>query len=278
MVAGVTGSLPSTTTAELDDASTSRRQPQSGSPPHGGAAQPRGPPSNTGDMSHSPGSGHYEHSVASSYFEQLRDALEMKQSRSDVLPLFEAQSESQKSSQVLSDTAQCPEVDYLLPMHGTADHLLGLYWDEIHPFFPFVHRPSFQAQYDALWDRNALPEARMFHCMLNTVFALSSQVNPKLRLEGRKSAAASYFARAKHLLQFDLFEANSLAQAQALLLAAQYLQNTKAATEAWSVVGTAIRIFEGLRLHQHGANAPAMTQCDQEMLRRIWHGCLLIDR
>jgi hypothetical protein len=247
---------------------------QDAPPPHDAITHAIGSSTN-GATSNSPGSYHDDQSDSSSYFDQLRNMLDAREPVGVGKALF---AQPGNPSQSWSELRHTSQIDYFLPLRNTADHLLHIYWNEVHPFFPFIHRPSFQAQYDLLWERDAYPCARMFHCMLNTVFALSCQLNPSLSPDARESAAALYFGRAKQLSQFNVFESETIEDVQALLLMGQYLQNTKEPARCWNVVGSAIRTAQGLRLHQEGACTPASTQRDREMFRRIWHGCLMMDR
>lgn len=233
-------------------------------------------PTNVRETSNSSTSCHDDQSVSSDWFEQVRNILRTKdrgsvgQSHQGVV--------SPSTYHSWSEPKPSPYIEYHLPLRSSADQLLTLYWNEIHTFFPFVHKPSFQAQYDLLWERAASPCPRIFHCMLNTIFALAYQLNSKMPADARQIASGSYFGRAKQLLQHDLFEPQTLEDVQALLLMSQYLQNTKEPAKCWAVVGSAIRTAQGLRLHQTESVMLSSTQRDVEMFRRIWHGCLMMDR
>jgi hypothetical protein len=269
------GSIKRARTIEIDRGATLRESQQNGSTSN--AVIPDLPSSTDPDGGlHSPVSDHDSQSVSSSYFEQLRNILETREPVGTGVGLFGLQ--SPQASRDSSEFGETADIDYILPMRSTADSLLGIYWSEIHPFFPFVHKPSFQKQYDVLWERDASPVARRFHCMLNTIFALSCQLNRNLRPKARRAASSSYFNRAKTLLHFDLFEPGTLEDVQALLLMGQYLQNTTAPAKGWAVVGSAIHSLQGLRLHRDGTTTPTSIQRDREMFRRIWHGCHMMDR
>jgi hypothetical protein len=275
-IADESRNTPRARTVELDRGSTSRGSQQNESTSHHAANHHILYSTDPDEELNSPTSDHDDQSVSSSYFEQLRNILETREPVGPGVGLFGRH--SLQASRGSSEFGEASEMDYILPMRSTADNLLSIYWSEIHPFFPYVHKPSFQKQYDDLWERDASPGARRFHCMLNTIFALSCQLNRNLRPKARRAASSSYFYRAKRLLHFDLFEPGTLEDVQALLLMGQYLQNTTAPAKGWAVVGSAIHSLQGLRLHQDGTKTPASTQRDREMFRRIWHGCHMMDR
>lgn len=169
--------------------------------------------------------------------------------------------------------------DHLLPVRSTADTLLQLYWTEILPFFPFVHRPSFQERYERLWVSNASPPDDGFHCLLNIIFALAARVSGRTSYQAREASSGSYITRARELLDLDVFSLGTLDTVQTWLLMAQYLQSVNEPWPCWIAVGTAMRIAQGLGLHRGGGpESSTMNQRDQEMARRLWHGCSLMNR
>lgn len=171
--------------------------------------------------------------------------------------------------------------DHLLPVRSTADSLLQLYWTEILPFFPFVHRPSFQERFEQLWVSNVSPPDDGFHCLLNIIFALAARMSGRISYQVREASSASYITRARELLELDVFSSGTLDTVQTWLLMAQYLQSVNEPWPCWIAVGTAMRIAQGLGFHRGGGGGPessTMNQRDQEMARRLWHGCSLMNR
>ncbi|OQU97619.1 Fungal Zn2-Cys6 binuclear cluster domain-containing protein isoform 2 [Cladophialophora immunda] len=166
---------------------------------------------------------------------------------------------------------------YILPVRAVADDLMRLYWAEIHPIFPFVHRPSFKRQYNSLWTGEGIPPTRLFHCNLNVIFALSCQMNLALSAEARASSAASYYERGQRLLCFDVTELGTFETVQSLLLVAQYFQSINNQSRCWAILGTAVRTAQSLGLRREFSMS-FMTQCEKEMFRRVWHGCILLER
>src|SRR5579862_962380 len=79
-----------------------------------------------------------------------------------------------------SQSARIPvnDVDALvLPPRRTADHLVDLYFKYVHTLYPWLHEPSFRAQYESLWTTPNTPneDDPLFYCLLNLVLALGCQ-------------------------------------------------------------------------------------------------------
>jgi hypothetical protein len=174
--------------------------------------------------------------------------------------------------------AQRDDPGYVLPVRAVADDLMGIYWREIHIIFPFVHRPSFEAQYHSVWTGEGLLPPRMFHVSLNVIFALCCYMSPALAPKVRTASANSYYERARQLLQIDVTEPGTLETIQTLLLLAQYLQTVNNQSRCWAVLGIAIRTAQALGLEQESSRTSFSTQCEKEMFRRVWHGCVLLER
>jgi hypothetical protein len=172
-----------------------------------------------------------------------------------------------------------PSVDYVLPSRKTADNLLRIYWDIVHPLFPFLNQEQFEEAYEGIWSgRPSESDESLMMCTLNVVFALASQYSENVLSKERETASAKFFDRAQDLLNLDLWGTGSVQLVQCLLLMSQYLQSINSLHQCWMVGGLATRVAEGLGLHlpETSANAPSIQQ--REHLRRLWHGCILLDR
>jgi len=172
-----------------------------------------------------------------------------------------------------------PRVDYDLPPRKTADGLLDVYWNAVYPLYPFLDRRQFQHMYAGIWagDPSESDESLMM-CTLNVVFALASQFADVLAPKERESSARKYFDRAQDLLNLDLWDIGSVQLVQCLLLMGQYLQSTNSPHQAWMVTGLTVRIAEGLGLHLPETSARIEDMHQKELVRRLWHGCVVMDR
>ncbi|CCX33498.1 Similar to Uncharacterized transcriptional regulatory protein C3C7.04; acc. no. O14130 [Pyronema omphalodes CBS 100304] len=177
--------------------------------------------------------------------------------------------------------------DFVLPPRSTADHLVECYWIWVHSLYPFLHRPTFMRTYQQLFDYSvtngegnpeARPPGRMFRCVLNLVFAFGCQFSPSIAPSRRDSSSDVFFKRSRLLLHVDILGSGSILLVQALLLMGQYLQSTKYPNRCWNVVGLAIRVAQGLGLHLDSTSVNRKNIVEREIWRRVWHGCILMDR
>lgn len=181
---------------------------------------------------------------------------------------------------------------FSLPSRKDADHLLDQFWSWFHLFYPVIHFPSFLKAYELLWTREGLiPDSlvasrvglgsrscspTIFHCAMHVIFALGCEFSNSV--QPRDEDAADEFAeRANELLQFSLLDEDGLSVVQTLLLLAIYLQSTQHHQRCWGVTGLALRMAQGIGLHLDSDESTSGA-IETEMRRRVWHGCLLIDR
>ncbi|KAE8342668.1 hypothetical protein BDV24DRAFT_173673 [Aspergillus arachidicola] len=168
---------------------------------------------------------------------------------------------------------------YVLPPRKTADSLMGVYWSFVFPLYPLVDGIRLRAEYEKVWTGEPLEsDESMLMCTLNVIFALACQLADFITPEEREASADAFFSRAKDLLQFNLWDTGSAALIQCLLLMAQYLQSTDSAHQCWIVTGLAIRNAQSLGLHLPQTIARLPSPQEQQLARKIWHGCVLMDR
>lgn len=178
-----------------------------------------------------------------------------------------------------SQSARIPvnDVDALvLPPRRTADHLVDLYFKYVHTLYPWLHEPSFRAQYESLWmtpGGTATEDDPLFYCLLNLVLALGCQFSTLF--ESSIHSGDTFFNRAKTLLGFSIFDVGTLQVVQALLLMGSYLQSTNRPNRCWNVLGMGIRVAQGLGLHIERGGGDLV---ERETRRRAWWGCVLMDR
>lgn len=178
-----------------------------------------------------------------------------------------------------SDRVQPAVADYVLPPRKTADSLMDVYWDYVFPLYPFVDRAQMKAEYYKIWTGDSPQyDENMLMCTFNVIFALASQLADFIVPEEREPAADAFFSRAKGLFQFNLWNTGSAGLIQCLLLMAQYLQSTDSAHQCWIVTGLAIRNAQSLGIHLPQTIARLDSFHEQQLARKIWHGCVLMDR
>lgn len=195
---------------------------------------------------------------------------------------------------------------YTIPTRVEADQLIDSYWTWAHSLYPFLHMPSFLERYRAVWEsakerqpgsHNAAAHRptptnyydgmseKLYHCMLNLVFAMGALFNPSVAFQDRSSVSWTFFARGKALVDLDELACGSPVLVQVLLLMGQYLQSTDAASSCWNIVGLAIRVCQGIGLHREPeccrgdiCTGGHHSQLEREIRRRTWTCSIILDR
>ncbi|KAL9553656.1 hypothetical protein MBANPS3_003189 [Mucor bainieri] len=260
------------------------------------------------------GQGYFGSSSAGRFMKQLHDVIDKKTAAASAYPSNGSNhsqgSPSSMNSSTLRSTSAAQHLpqqrrfsttdllsDIVLPPRKVADGLLESYWVYVHTLYPFLHKPSFLKTYALLWDQSSASNSNnynnnntaadephdlyesenepLFQCTLNLVFALGCQLSPDTNENEREVASDVFFQRSKKLLHFDILEAGNIKVVQALLLMGQYLQCTKLPGRCWIVVGLAIRVAQGIGLH---LERKPENQLDRELRRRLWGGCIVLDR
>ncbi|RHZ54425.1 hypothetical protein CDV55_101687 [Aspergillus turcosus] len=224
--------------------------------------------------------GFFGSSSAASFMRQIKTAVEKK-----------LDSPNRRTSESILGTGQQPTLlskrtrksstisDYVLPPRKTADSLMDVYWCFVFPLYPLVDSIHLRAEYSKLWTGETLDsDENMIMCTFNVIFALACQLADFIPPDEREASADAFFSRAKELLHFNLWHSGSAGLIQCLLLMAQYLQSTDSAHQCWIVTGLAIRNAQSLGLHLPHTIARLPSFQEQQLARKIWHGCVLMDR
>lgn len=223
--------------------------------------------------------GFYGSSSAAGFMRQIKMAVDKRVSSPDRRP--SAPDIGLRSNLVTGRNERLdPTIsDYVLPPRRTADSLMEVYWNSVFPLYPFVDSALMKAEYAKIWqgDTGQYDESMMM-CTFNVIFALASQLADFIAPQERETSADAYFSRAKGLFQFNLWDTGSAGLIQCLLLMAQYLQSTDSAHQCWIVTGLAIRNAQSLGLHLPETIARFRGFHEQQLARKIWHGCVLMDR
>lgn len=184
--------------------------------------------------------------------------------------------------------------DVALPAPAVAEKFVDDYFTYAWTLYPFVHRPTFMATYRKIWDGHGVHNT-LFYCILNLTMAIGSLLLPLVDLDEKMATSQVFFRRSQHLLKVDMMDQGSLLGVQALLLTGQYLQATPQSAGCWNYIGLAIRMAQGLGLHDQEPcpRLPLLLDKPQptlpmgkhkllciyrEMRRRVWAGCVVMDR
>lgn len=223
--------------------------------------------------------GFFGSSSAASFIRQIRTAIDQR-----VPSPYCGTSDSilgAASSSGLKSRIQRPSTipNYVLPPRKTADSLMEVYWTFVFPLYPLIDSLNLRAEYSRLWTGEpSHSDENMLMCTFNVIFALACQLADFIPPEEREASADAFFSRAKDLLQFNLWNTGSAELIQCLLLMAQYLQSTDSAHQCWIVTGLAIRNAQSLGLHLPQTSARLRNPQEKQLARKIWHGCVLMDR
>lgn len=80
--------------------------------------------------------------------------------------------------------------------------MVDIYWRYIHPLEPLIHKKTFLRTYHGLFSGNTLvKDQRVSLGTVNTIFALSTQLQESLQPELRERTSETYFRRAWALLR-----------------------------------------------------------------------------
>ncbi|KAJ5378411.1 hypothetical protein N7509_011530 [Penicillium cosmopolitanum] len=223
--------------------------------------------------------GFFGSSSAAGFMRQIKIAVDRRVSSPERHP---SSSNRALGSSLLSnrnEKHQSTVAAYVLPPRRTADSLMEVYWDYVFPLYPFLDSGLMKGEYTKIWRGDSLQyDENMVMCTFNVIFALASQLADFVPPREREAAADAFFSRAKGLFQFNLWATGSAGLIQCLLLMAQYLQSTDSAHQCWIVTGLAIRNAQSLGLHLPQTIARFSTFQEQQLARKIWHGCVLMDR
>ncbi|KAI1634875.1 fungal-specific transcription factor domain-containing protein [Biscogniauxia mediterranea] len=179
----------------------------------------------------------------------------------------------------------------IVPDKAYYDTFLRVYFDEIYPLYPFVHRPTVRQTYEYLWQRSLLvpadeldkDETRLqvaivFICLAIGRCTGSSRLD---NTDGTHSAGWSLYCVAMYLLRRFLDVTQdytiSLYGLQALTLMVIYLNRLDASEKAEQLLAYAISSAHILGLHRNATYSQMHVFC-HEMSTRVWWCLYALDR
>ena len=169
---------------------------------------------------------------------------------------------------------------FTLPPRNFADGLLQDYHDLVWVILPIHDWTVFQAAYNSVWLGQAtdIPE-RPLYCLINIAFALGSQFSNAVHPTHRNKTGQTFWERAQLLFNPVLHDGASIEAVQCLLMMGLYLQSTCESHQCWMTVGAAVRMAQSLGLHL-SSTVPRYSKGTREIeiSRRVWHGCVFMDR
>lgn len=168
-------------------------------------------------------------------------------------------------------------MEYVLPSRRRADALLTAYWQYVHVLYPYLDKKQIEDDFESLWKADgSIVDERSFMCLLNIIFALASQIDISTPIPERGRLANDFFTRATELL--DVIDTGSVRSVESFLMLGQYFQSTSEPHPCWVYIGLAIRTAQSLGLHLAETTERINDVRVQQRLRKLWHGCILMDR
>jgi hypothetical protein len=190
-----------------------------------------------------------------------------------------AKSRVQSSVHSKTSERRRQEFDYVLPPRHRADNLLSTYWRLVDTLYPFLDRTEVESLYRRLWTGEDIgDDGPVFLSLLNIIFSIACALDATVPPEERESSADIFYQRAWELLNFGFVQSRSVMTVQCFLLLGQYLQSTNDPQQCWNFVGLAIRMAQSLGLDLPSTSAQARNSQQTDLLRKVWHGCVLMDR
>ena len=154
--------------------------------------------------------------------------------------------------------------------HQLMSSTIDAYFANYHTAYPFLHEPTFRAQYAELVER---PEDRIWHILLYTVLALGAWT---LGDDNSDLDDIFYQKACSYLQDQSIFESASLSTVQALVLLSNYTQKRNKPNTGWNYLGLAVRMALSLGLHRELPEW-SISLLQREMRRRVWWGLFIFD-
>jgi hypothetical protein len=120
-------------------------------------------------------------SSASSFVKEVKSFIDTSVgSQEDVEQLdFAFGREELSIARAEREPQQNVDSDYSLPPRKMADSLMNVYWELVHPLYPFLDREEMEIAYQSLWKNDGpVYDESIDLCILNIIFALSCQLSP----------------------------------------------------------------------------------------------------
>jgi hypothetical protein len=159
-----------------------------------------------------------------------------------------------------------------LPPRQTADRLLGQYFNHVHLQFPILHKPTFYAEYQKVYQEGTTGGMRRgWGAVLFCVFACGTlhTLDPNRLQDGKE-----YLTKGTAMIDFWQDEL-SVDQAKMAFLASIFLTEINLKSAAWIWLAAAARVAQDIGLHVETGPWPAV---EGEMRRRIWYSIYAFDR
>ncbi|RIA93243.1 fungal-specific transcription factor domain-containing protein [Glomus cerebriforme] len=167
----------------------------------------------------------------------------------------------------------------IMPNNDIVEHLLALYWANVHPYVPVLNKRFFLQQRENSSD----PVSPL---LLNAIFAVSAEFSERPSVhadpETHETGGWLYFDRARALLD-DFMDAPRMSTIAALILMSIYQQhNTRRSGispgyfRRWMYIGMANRMALELELNKD-CEDPMLDKSHKDLRKRLWWSLFMVD-
>jgi len=147
---------------------------------------------------------------------------------------------------------------------------IDAYFLNYHTSYPFVHEPTFRAQFN---EPSLRPHGTAWQILLNTILALGAWSIG----DDTSDLDVTFYQEARACLQqASVFETGNLTLVQALLLLSNYAQKRNKPNTGWNYLGLAVRMAMSLGLHKEFPGWK-ISLLQREIRRRLWWGVFIFD-
>ncbi|KAJ5909907.1 hypothetical protein N7504_004550 [Penicillium tannophilum] len=147
---------------------------------------------------------------------------------------------------------------------------IDAYFLNYHTSYPFVHEPTFRAQFN---EPSLRPHGNAWQILLNTILALGAWSIG----DDSSDLDVTFYQEARGFLQqASVFETGNLTLVQALLLLSNYAQKRNKPNTGWNYLGLAVRMAMSLGLHKEFPGWK-ISLLQREIRRRLWWGVFIFD-
>lgn len=147
---------------------------------------------------------------------------------------------------------------------------IDAYFLNYHTSYPFVHEPTFRAQFN---EPSLRPHGTAWQILLNTILALGAWSIG----DDSSDLDVTFYQEARACLQqSSVFETGNLTLVQALLLLSNYAQKRNKPNTGWNYLGLAVRMAMSLGLHKEFPGWK-ISLLQREIRRRLWWGVFIFD-
>jgi len=180
------------------------------------------------------------------------------------------------------------ELDIPMPSIEVQMHLLGVFQDFTYAAFPILDLVQLWGNFHALNRGEHVQDKNLIKLLLLAIYSISARQSMQHsghRIQGTEAGPGpgdEFFDRAKLILNW-VYRTSHIVTCQTLLLLALREFGVGSLTQAWMYAGMAIRMGQDLGLHRsadhwirNGKNI--MDEGERTVRKRIWYGCLQIDK